>query len=180
MTVVDASIVVRLLLNRRGDAPLRQRFERERQIHAPALIDAEVASAIRGLLLTTKDAIRITPERAQEMVEDYGDLPIVRHPMQPLHPRVLGLRDNLTAYDAFYVVLAAMFDMPLLTDDGKFSRTPGLPAVIETWPDPEPLPDAVLVGGSAAAYYAGHRESSTMTTCSPTSPIAPARPQSSP
>lgn len=61
---------MRLLLNRRGDAPLRQRFGRERQVHAPALIDAEVASAIRGLLLTTKNAIRITPERAQEMVED--------------------------------------------------------------------------------------------------------------
>lgn len=138
MTVVDASIVVRLLLNRRGDARLRQRFGRERQVHAPALIDAEVASAMRGLLLTTKDAIRITPERAQEMVEDYGDLPIVRHPMQPLHPRVLDLRDNLTAYDAFYVVLASLLDMPLLTDDGTFSRTPGLPAMIETWPGPQP------------------------------------------
>lgn len=143
MTVLDASIVVRLLLNHRGDAPLRRRLGRQRQVHAPALIDAEVASAIRGLLLTTKKAIRITPKRAQEMVEDYGDLPIVRYPMQPLHPRVLDLRDNLTAYDAFYVVLAASLDMPLLTDDGKFSRTPGLPAVIETWPGPQPP----VVGG---------------------------------
>lgn len=48
MTVVDASIVVRLLQNRRGDAALRERFGSQRHVHAPALIDAEVVSAIRG------------------------------------------------------------------------------------------------------------------------------------
>ena len=134
MVVVDASIVVRLLQNRRGDAALRERFSRERRLHAPALIDAEVTSALRGLLRTSKVAIRITPERAGEMLDDYADLPIERHLLQPLQRRVLELRDNFTAYDAFYVALAEALDLPLLTDDGKFARSTSQPSLIETWP----------------------------------------------
>ena len=134
MVVVDASIVVRLLQNRRGDAALRERFARERRLHAPALLDAEVASAMRGLLMTSKAAIRIAPERADEMIDDYADLPIERHVMQPLQRRVLELRDNFTAYDAFYVALAEALDLPLLTDDGKFARSTSQPSLIETWP----------------------------------------------
>ena len=68
-TVVDASIVVRLLQSRRDDAELRERFGRQRHVHAPTLIDAEVTSAIRGLLLTTKPTIQITVERAEQMLE---------------------------------------------------------------------------------------------------------------
>lgn len=134
MVVVDASIVVRLLQNRRGDAALRERFSRERRLHAPALIDAEVTSALRGLLMTSKVAIRITRERAGEMLDDYADLPIERHLLQPLQRRVLELRDNFTAYDAFYVALAEALDLPLLTDDGKFARSTSQPTLIETWP----------------------------------------------
>lgn len=134
LTVVDASIVVRLLQNRPGDDPLRRRFGRERHLHAPALIDAEVASAIRGLLLTTKPTTRITAARADEMVQDYADLPIVRYPMQPFQRRALSLRDNFTAYDAFYVALAESLDASLLTDDGTFARAPTQIAPVETWP----------------------------------------------
>ena len=134
MVVVDASIVVRLLQNRRGDAALRERFSRERRLHAPALIDAEVTSALRGLLMTSKVAIRITRERAGEMLDDFADLPIERHLLQPLQRRVLELRDNFTAYDAFYVALAEALDLPLLTDDGKFARSTSQPSLIETWP----------------------------------------------
>lgn len=133
MTVVDASIVVRLLQNRAGDDELRERFGRQRRVHAPALIDAEVTSAVRGLLLTSKPAVRISVERGEQMLEDFAGLPIVRHPMQPYQGWVLALRDNFTAYDAFYLVLAESLDMPLLTDDRKFAKAPGDSAVIETW-----------------------------------------------
>lgn len=133
MTVVDASIVVRLLQNRRSDARLQERFGKERYLHAPALIDAEVASAIRGLLLTSKATIKINPDRAEEMLDDFADLPLVRYPMQPYQRRALALRQNFTAYDAFYVALAESLGMPLLADDGKFAGAAGHAAVIETW-----------------------------------------------
>jgi predicted nucleic acid-binding protein len=67
------------------------------------------------------------------MLDDFRDLPIVRYPMQPHQRRVLALRDNYTAYDAFYLALAESLDMPLLTDDRKFAKSPGSIAVIETW-----------------------------------------------
>lgn len=134
MTVVDASIVVRLLQNRRDDGELRNRFGQQRHIHAPALIDAEVTSAIRGLLMTSKPEIQITAERAQQMLDDFADLPLVRYPMQPYQRRALALRDNYTAYDAFYLALAESLTMPLLTDDRKFGGAPGQTVVIETWP----------------------------------------------
>lgn len=134
MTVVDASIIVRLLLNRRGDQGLRERVGQQRYLHAPALIDAEVSSAIRGLLRASKPTIKITATRAQEMLDDFADLPLVRYGMQPYQRRVLSLRDNFTAYDAFYVALAESLALSLLTDDRKFERAPGHTAIIETWP----------------------------------------------
>ncbi|HEY5231529.1 MAG TPA: type II toxin-antitoxin system VapC family toxin [Galbitalea sp.] len=134
MTVVDASVVVRLLQNRRGDHSLRERFGQQRYVHAPALIDAEVSSAIRGLLLTSKPEIKIDVKRAEEMLDDLADLPLVRYPMQPYQRRVLALRNNFTAYDAFYVALSESLNMPLLTDDRKYAGAPNHTAIIETWP----------------------------------------------
>jgi len=91
--VVDCSIVIRLLANLDGDDLLRQRLART--VHAPTLIDAEVASVVRGLTITTKpnvqitaERVQITAERAHEMLTDYAGLRIVRHPMQPLQRRV--------------------------------------------------------------------------------------------
>lgn len=138
MTVVDASIVVRLLQNRHGDDALRERLAHDRQVHAPTLIDAEVTSAIRGLSLTSKPAITIQASRAEEMLDDFADLPLVRYSMQPHQHRALTLRDNFTAYDAFYIALAEALAMPLLTDDRKYgradSRAQSHQAIIETWP----------------------------------------------
>jgi predicted nucleic acid-binding protein len=120
--VVDTSIIIRLLAARPHDAPLRQ--ELAQKVHAPHLIDAEVASAIRGLAITSKPEKQLTAARARQMLADYADLRIVRHPMQPVHHRVFALRANYTSYDAFYVALAEGLGIPLLTDDAKFGKGP--------------------------------------------------------
>jgi predicted nucleic acid-binding protein len=131
--VVDCSIVIRLLSNLDGDNLLRKRLART--VHAPALIDAEVSSVVRGLTITTKPNVQITDQRATEMLTDYAGLRIVRYPMQPLQRRVFALRHNLTAYDAMYVALAEALDVHLLTDDGKFAATPAHNAEIHVYPD---------------------------------------------
>lgn len=133
MTVADASIVVRFLLNRPGDDALRVRFARERRLAAPHLIDAEVTAAVRGLLLARGGYVGLDRARAAQMLADYGDMAIDRFPMRALAARVLALRDNFTAYDAFYLALAEALDEPLLTDDAKFARAPQGAVVIETW-----------------------------------------------
>jgi predicted nucleic acid-binding protein len=130
VTVVDASIIITLLANRSADEMLRRRMAGQRAVHAPQLIDAEVISGIRGLLLGKK----IDPMRATEMLHDYSALRITRHPMGPHLARVLELRDNFTAYDGFYVALAEELGVPLLTRDAKFGRAVGHKAEIQIYP----------------------------------------------
>ncbi|MGH8879994.1 MAG: type II toxin-antitoxin system VapC family toxin [Stackebrandtia sp.] len=119
--VVDASLMVRLLLNVSINDVVRRRLMPPRVINAPHLIDVEVASAIRGLTLGS----RISGHRGEEMCVDLRDLRIVRHPMTVMIPRVLELRNNLTAYDAMYVVLAEALECPLYTADAKFTGSTG-------------------------------------------------------
>jgi predicted nucleic acid-binding protein len=130
--VVDCPIIIRLLAAREGDDLLRQRLARS--VHAPALIDAEVSSVVRGLTIAAAPR-QITAARAGQMLADYAGLRIVRHPMQQLQARVFELRHNLTAYDAMYVALAEALRLPLLTDDGKFASTPGHHAEVHHYPD---------------------------------------------
>lgn len=68
------------------------------------------------------------------MLDDFADLSVVRHPMLLYQRRVLALRDNFTAYEAFYVALAETLRLPLLTDDSKYGRAAGPNAIIETYP----------------------------------------------
>jgi predicted nucleic acid-binding protein len=129
--VVDCSAVIRLLANKPGDELLRQRLART--VHAPALIDAEISSVVRGLAITTKPNVRISAERARQMLTDYAGLRIVRHPMRPLQARAFDLRGNLTAYDAMYIALAESLSLPLLTDDAKLAGAPGHTAKVHQY-----------------------------------------------
>jgi len=117
--VVDCSIIIRLLANLSGDDLLRQLLSRT--LHAPALLDAEISSVIRGLTIPAMPTVRISEERALEMLHDYAGLRIVRHAMQPLQARAFEMRNNFTAYDAMYIALAERLNLPLLTDDAKLT-----------------------------------------------------------
>jgi predicted nucleic acid-binding protein len=128
--VVDASITVRLLSNRGTDDLLRKRFATPRVLHAPHLLDAEVVSAIRGLLIGGK----IAAKRAGEMLSDFTELRIVRHTMTPYLGHVLELRNNLTAYDACYLALAETLGAPLLTLDAKLNESAGHHAEVRVYP----------------------------------------------
>jgi predicted nucleic acid-binding protein len=128
--VLDASITVRLLSNRGADDLLRKRLASPRTLHAPHLLDAEVVSAVRGLLLGRK----LDGARADQLLADFAALRIIRHPMTPQLRRVLALRDTLTAYDACYVALAEALGAPLLTLDAKFTGATGHHAEVHVYP----------------------------------------------
>ncbi len=87
----------------------------DEELHAPALLDFEVVSALRGHLLGG----RLDEVRADEALEDFAALRIERHQMTNALGRLLDLRENLTAYDAAYVVLALGLQAPLVTLDRK-------------------------------------------------------------
>lgn len=119
--VVDASLMFRALMHLPEDELVRRRLGRPRVVNAPQLLDAEMASILRGHLLGRK----LTAARADEMWADYISFPMIRHPMAQSGFRVLELAHNLTAYDAQYVVLAEALECPLYTDDAKFAASVG-------------------------------------------------------
>lgn len=97
------------------------------RLHAPHLLDIEIAQALRRLVQRQE----ITARRAEQALADYAQLLIERHVHQPLLERIWQLRDALTAYDGAYVALAEALDAPLLTCDAKLARSHGHRATIE-------------------------------------------------
>ena len=71
-------------------------------LHAPALLDYEVASALRGHAIAGK----LSDQRVTNAVEDFGALRIERYSFAPMMRSVLDLKDRFTVYDAAYIVLA--------------------------------------------------------------------------
>jgi predicted nucleic acid-binding protein len=126
--VLDASAVIEWLLQSPAGAKIDQRiFSRLESLHAPHLLDVEVAQVLRRYV---RDKT-ITAQRGEEALEDLGDLPLSRYPHDFLIPRIWELRATLTAYDATYVALAELLDVPLLTCDGKIASAPGHYAIVE-------------------------------------------------
>lgn len=119
MIVVDASALIEYLLRTQGAKPIGVIVtDPEADLHVPALCDIEVAAALRGLLLGGT----MTVQRAGEALEDYLDLPLTRHGHTWHLPRVLELRENMSAYDAAYVALAERLGAPFLTADRRLAR----------------------------------------------------------
>lgn len=91
------------------------------QLHAPHLVDAEVASGLRRLA----GAGRVSPQSARRVLNTWTRLGVTRYPMNALLERVWELRDNVSAYDACYVALAERLGCPLVTADRRLAQAPG-------------------------------------------------------
>ncbi|MGC9156215.1 MAG: type II toxin-antitoxin system VapC family toxin [Ferrimicrobium sp.] len=118
MIVVDASAAVSALLNA-GSA--RQALT-EQQLHAPYLIDSDIANALRRRVA----ASRIDPKDAWTALDHWRRLGMLRYPIFHLLGRIWELRENLSAYDASYVALAESLGCALLTADTRLSHSPGI------------------------------------------------------
>jgi predicted nucleic acid-binding protein len=128
MIVADASALTAMFLRLSGGDAIEARLQGSgRALHAPHLLDAEVAHVIRRYAANG----RIGPERGRELLADLADLPLQRHPHDWLLPRVWELRHNLTACDAMYVALAEALDAPLVTRDQRLAAASGHSARIE-------------------------------------------------
>jgi predicted nucleic acid-binding protein len=119
--VIDASAATEYLLR----TPLGLRVAtaiEDASLIAPELLDVEVLSVLRRAVLHRE----ITEQRAVLAIEDLVDWSIDRIPHKPLLWLAWQNRNNLSAYDAFYVAAARISDAPLLTADGPLSRAPKL------------------------------------------------------
>jgi predicted nucleic acid-binding protein len=126
--VVDASAVLELVLATPAAGRIADRiFAHYETLHAPHLIDLEVAQVIRRYSRSGD----ITSARAKEALTDFADFPITRYPHDIFLTRIWELRDNLTAYDAAYVTLAEALSAPLLTCDAAIASATGHAARVE-------------------------------------------------
>lgn len=127
MLVVDASAVVPLLLDPTGGGSDVLGRTASQALHSPALLDLEVTSVLRRMVLRGA----VSPQRGRAAVQDLVALPVERHDHRLLLRRCWDLRDAVSAYDAAYVALAEALGATLLTADGPLSTAPGLRCPVE-------------------------------------------------
>jgi predicted nucleic acid-binding protein len=118
LAVVDASV---LAVYYAADDPRRGhavgRLSAGDSLFAPAHLDVEVASALRGMARRSPIMASSVPAALRHL----AGFPIRRMPLAPLLERMWQLRDNVTPYDAAYVALAERLGGPLVTSDAKLA-----------------------------------------------------------
>ena len=132
MIVLEASIVVELLMKGPGAEILRREMEaREESFAVPHLLDVEVVSALRSMVVGRQlDAHRIS-----QLLADLKALPVDRYGHDALLGRMWELRHNFTAYDAVYIAMAEATDAVLYTCDEKLRKGHRARVVVFSAPD---------------------------------------------
>lgn len=126
--VADASAVIEALLN--PTAAGADLLLKQDELHAPDLLGVEVLQTLRGLLRGGK----LTSGRAEQAVDDFGAMPLFRHPLAAHEERVWTLRDVASAYDASYVALAEALGFSLLSADRRLARAAAGLVDVVLWP----------------------------------------------
>jgi predicted nucleic acid-binding protein len=128
--VVDASALIEALLPDRKPNEIGRRLDQAGVLHAPHLLDVEVANGLRRLV----NAGDLSADRAWDVLDETLSLPIRFYPHVALLDRAWELRDNVTLYDGVYLALAEALDAPLVTCDGQLAGIPGHHAQVEVYP----------------------------------------------
>ena len=124
--VVDASAAAEYLLRTNLGLKISDLIG-EALLVAPELLDVEVLSVFRRAVLHKK----LEERRALLALEDLIDWQVDRIPHAALVREAWHHRHNVSAYDAFYVAAARLYDAPLLTADGPLSKAQALGIVVQ-------------------------------------------------
>ena len=122
LAVIDASVLTAFYAS---DDPRRDavsaRLAVGDALFAPAHVDAEVVSALRGIARRNPVVRTAAPGALRHL----AGFPIRRMPLAPMLQRMWELRDNITPYYDAYVALAERLGGPLITCDGKLTAASG-------------------------------------------------------
>ncbi|TDC78728.1 type II toxin-antitoxin system VapC family toxin [Streptomyces hainanensis] len=125
MIVVDCSALVHALADtgHRGRA-VRERLDQEDALAAPSLLDTEILSALVRLARRSGSGIppRISQRDRDKAMDIYRQLPLQRHEVPTLWPRMVQLASDLSVHDAAYTALAEALSVPLVTSDARIAR----------------------------------------------------------
>ena len=124
--VIDASAATEYLLRTPVGVKVAEAIQCA-SLLAPELLNVEILSVLRRAVLRRE----LTEQRAALAIEDLIDWAIDLLPHGSLVWAAWRHRNNVTAYDAFYVAAAQMSGASLLTADGPLSRAPSLGIAVE-------------------------------------------------
>ena len=127
MIVLDASAAVEFVLgSRKGRVVSKRIAPVGESVHAPHLIDLEVAQVLRRAAASGQ----ASTDRLRSALEDFRAIPLERYPHDVFLPRIWQLRHNASAYDAVYLALSETLSAPLLTCDSALVEIPGCDAEV--------------------------------------------------
>lgn len=118
--VIDASAAVAALVDSGPDGQWAESLL-TLDLAAPHLLPVEAANVLRR----TVAAHSITDDVASLAHADLLDLRINLIDYDTVATRVWELRHNVTPYDAWYVAVAELLDVPLATLDRRLAQSPG-------------------------------------------------------
>jgi predicted nucleic acid-binding protein len=120
--VLDASAAIDWLLGTSAGQQIESRiYSRGESLHAPHLLDLEVAQVLRRLVRE----VAVSAQRANEALQDLLNLRVTRYPHFVFLPHIWRLRHNLSAYDAAYVALTEQLGATLITRDARLASATG-------------------------------------------------------
>ncbi len=125
--VVDASFVVAALVDSGTDGTWADELLGSEDLAAPHLMPAEVANILRR----AAKAGLISDDTASLAHSDLLALRVEYFPFEPFAARIWELRDNVTAYDGWYVATAEAVGARLATLDQRLANAPGPRCVFE-------------------------------------------------
>lgn len=121
--------MVEVLLNTPAAPSIAERLFAEREtLHAPHLIDVEVAQVLRRYAMMGQ----LDATRGRQALHDLSEFPLTRYPHDLFLGRIWELRHRVTAYDAVYIALAEALPAPLITRDRKLATATGHRAKVES------------------------------------------------
>lgn len=130
--VIDSGLVAAALVDSGPDGTWADQLLATDDLAAPHLMPVEVANVLRRATMSGE----ISADTASIAHADLLSLRVELFSYEPFATRVWELRDNVTAYDGWYVALAESLGARLATLDLRLSRAAGPRCGFATPPEP--------------------------------------------
>ncbi len=119
--VVDSSLVVAALVDSGEIGTWADHLLATDDLAAPHLMPVEVANVLRRAVMASE----ISADTAALAYADLLSLRVELFAYEPFAARVWELRENVTAYDGWYVALAESLNAQLATLDVRLTKAAG-------------------------------------------------------
>jgi predicted nucleic acid-binding protein len=121
ISVVDSSVVLAGLVGTSKHSSWALQQLAAAPLAAPQILHVEVANKLRKFVFAGK----LSRDAASLAHDEAVNLPIELFEYGLVAERVWSLRENVSAYDAWYVALAELLDAPLVTLDERLVNASG-------------------------------------------------------